>query len=345
MGLKDTELYERLLGVVAPWSVTEVRLDVAQGVVAVRLECDKAQVWACAKCQHRAHIHDWTGRQLRHLDSCQMRTVIRAKVPRVRCSNPDCSLGGTETVQVLWSEGSSRFTLFFESLAIRLLQDCSLSAAADLLRVSWDEIDGIMTRVVARGLARNASQPELLKQVCVDEKAAGRGQEYVTVVAAIRAGEPATVEYLGDGRDESSLAAYWLSRTPDQLAAVEGGGMDMWRPYWNSTMTHLPQGAVVITYDRFHTMQHVGMALNEVRRSEQAGGATEMKGTRMDWLRSQENLTPAAQARVQSLCTPRSKTGRAYAMKEVLREFWGCGDAAEGAAFLRWWTGWAQRCR
>jgi transposase len=345
VGLQDTELYERLLGLVAPWSVAEVTLDIAQRLVSVRLECDKAQVWACPQCQHRAHIHDWTERLWRHLDSCQMRTVIRAKVPRVRCSNPDCALGGTDTVQVPWSEGSSRFTLLFESLAIRLLQECSLSAAADLLRVSWDEIDGIMTRAVARGLVRKAVQPELLKQVCVDEKSAGRGQEYVTVVAAIRVGEPATVEYLSDGREEASLDAYWLSRTPDQLAALEGVGMDMWRPYWNSTVTHLAQGAEVITYDRFHIMQHVGVALNEVRRSEQAGGATELKGTRMDWLRSQENLTPAAQARVQSLCTPRCKTGRAYAMKEALREFWACGDAAEGAAFLRWWTGWAQRCR
>jgi transposase len=306
---------------------------------------DGGQIWACPKCRQRATIHEWAERKWRHLDTCQMRTEVHALVPRVRCDNEACPDRGTQTVQVPWAEGSSRFSSLFERLAIRLMQECSLRGVAEVLRISWDEADGIMDRAVRRGLERKARQPTKLRQVCVDEQSAGRAQEYVTVVAAIPAEGPATVEYLADGRTEESLDGFWKTLSPEQLGALEGVGMDMWRPYWQSTMKGVPDARAIITFDRFHIMQKAGAALNEVRRAEQAAGAVQLKGSRMDWLSSQENLTPAAQEHVRELRSKCRKTGRAYAMKEALRRLWSCKAVEEGRSFLRWWTGWAQRCR
>jgi transposase len=343
--MKDVDLYQQLLGLCGPWKVQDVGLDLKRQSVVVRVSCDSSQVWSCPKCTHRATIHDWTERVWRHLDTCQMRTQIEARVPRVRCTNEECPERGTITVQVPWAEGSSRFSAQFECFAIRLLNECSLSGAAEILRISWDEVDGIMDRAVKRGRRRKAAAPSTVTQVCIDEKAAGRGHDYVTVVAAIHSAGSATVEYVTDGREEASLNSYWQSRTPAQLAALEGVGMDMWRPYFNSTMNLVPRAGEIITFDRFHIMQKVTVVLNEVRRAEQAAGAQHLKGTRMDWLTSEENLTPDAREHVMNLCSKCRTTGRAYAMKEALRQFWSCQDAAEGKAFLRWWTGWAQRCR
>src|SRR5579863_9772258 len=50
-----------------------------------------------------------------------------------------------------WAEPSSRFTARFEALAIEWLKAASQKAVAGLLRVSWDEIHGIMERAVQRG--------------------------------------------------------------------------------------------------------------------------------------------------------------------------------------------------
>lgn len=333
--MKDVELYERLLGLSAPWSVKEVGLDLKRQTVTVRVVCDPGQIWACPKCRQRATIHEWTERKWRHLDTCQLRTEVHASVPRVRCDNEGCPDRGTQTVQVPWAEGSSRFSSLFECMAIRLMQECSLSGVAEILRISWDEAEGIMDRAVRRGLERKARQPMKLRQVCVDEKCAGRGQEYVTVVAAI----------LADGRTEESLGGFWKTPSPEQLGALEAVGMDKWRPYWQSTMKCVPDAKAIITFDRFHIMQKAGEALNEVRRAEQAAGAVQLKGSRMDWLSSQESLTPAAQEHVRDLCSKCRKTGRAYAMKEGLRRLWSCKDASEGRSFLRWWTGCARRCR
>ncbi|MFT7511007.1 MAG: transposase, partial [Candidatus Omnitrophota bacterium] len=31
------------------------------------------------------HVHSWSERRWRHLDSCQFKTFVRANVPRVQC--------------------------------------------------------------------------------------------------------------------------------------------------------------------------------------------------------------------------------------------------------------------
>ncbi|MCZ7636031.1 MAG: transposase [Verrucomicrobia bacterium] len=114
-------------------------------------------------------------------------------------------------MQVPWAEPYGRFTKRFERLAIDLLQECSIRAVCEGLRISWDEADGIKQRAVARGLLRKQTQP--VRRLGVDEKSAGRGQNYVTVVANLEPGRSATVEYVGDGRTQETLEAYWQGRS------------------------------------------------------------------------------------------------------------------------------------
>ena len=51
------------------------------------------------QCHRRMHIHDYEERRWRHLDSCQFKTVIVARVPVVKCP-----VHGVETVAVPWAE-------------------------------------------------------------------------------------------------------------------------------------------------------------------------------------------------------------------------------------------------
>ena len=125
-------------------------------------------IWACPQCHARMHVKEWRTRRWRHLDTCQFKTILEASVPVVECAEH-----GAQTVQVPWAEGSSRFTLCFESFAIEVLQACSASRAGKLLEISWDEADGIKQRAVRRGMARR--QISDLQYVCVDEKAVGHG--------------------------------------------------------------------------------------------------------------------------------------------------------------------------
>lgn len=60
-------------------------------------------------------------------------------MPRVECSEH-----GVLQVHVPWAEPGSGFTALMEALIIDWLKEASIQAVARLLRLSWDQIDGVM---------------------------------------------------------------------------------------------------------------------------------------------------------------------------------------------------------
>jgi transposase len=249
-------------------------------------------------------------------------------------------------VAVPWAEKYARFSRLFERLAIDVMQECSLRGACELLRISWDEADGIKQRAVQRGLARK--QPEVMPRLCVDEKGMGQGHNYLTIVARAEAGRT-TVEYVGEGRQRESLDAFWEGLQPAQLRGIEAVAMDMWDPFIQSTLAQVPGAAGKIVHDPFHLVKYMNEAVNEVRKREQrrlqAQGSDPLKGTRNLWLYGQENL-PAAQAeRFSDLKGLHLQTARAWALKEVFRTFWSCPTVKVAEGYFNRWYSWAVRCR
>jgi hypothetical protein len=130
-----------------PWKVCDVQRDLEAGRVVIRVECGCGITWADG---HGAlAVHGYEGRQWRHLDTMQFETIIAARVPRVRW--PDRHTG---MVRVPWSEPRSRWTLMFESFALRVLaHGRSVSRGCELPRLDWSSAQRIMERGVERGLA------------------------------------------------------------------------------------------------------------------------------------------------------------------------------------------------
>jgi transposase len=321
--------------------VEAVRLAVEAGEIVVRVVCTE-DTWGCPHCQQRMHIHEWDQRRWRQLDSCQCQTHIEAAIPRVRCPEH-----GTITVQVPWAEPYGRFTQLVERLAIDLLRECSVSGAMRLLRISWDEADGIKQRAVQRGLARQTIRP--VPRLGVDEKSAGRGQNYVPVVARLEPGQPATVEYVGDGRTQETLDAYWQRLPAELRAGVEAVAMDLWAPYYQSTVAHVPAAEGQSVHDPYHLGRMLSDAVDRVRKSEHrrlaAEGDHRLAGTKPLWLYGWENLPPVHQEHFAELRGQRLKTGRAWAIKEMFRDFWASPTVEEGRAFFARWYRWAIRSR
>jgi transposase len=338
--MQDKALYEQILGLQQPWKVKEVTLDRQVGEIVVEVECT-ATLWGCPQCQRRMTIHDWETRRWRHLDSCQYKTILQSKVPLVKCPEH-----GTITVAVPWAEKYGRFTKLFERLAIDVMLECSISGACDILRISWDEADGIKQRAVARGQARKPKQ--VAQRACVDEKSAGRGQNYLTIVASLDGAKPC-VEYVGEGRAQDSLDAYWQQFSQEELGAVEAVAMDMWQPFIDSTLALVPQAQDCITHDPYHLVAHLNEAVNKVRKAEHrelsAQGDATLSGTRMLWLYGLENIPPQRQAQFDQIKLLNLRTSRAWALKEVFRSFWLCESRRKGESYFARWYSWAIRSR
>jgi transposase len=330
--MNDTKLYEQILGLQPPWSVQSVTLKQAEGIIEIEVVCAET-LWGCPVCGQRMHRHDTERRRWRHLDSCQFQTVVTAQVPRVKCPEH-----GTQMVQVPWAQPRSRFTAWFERLAIDVLRECSTTGACKHLRISWDEADGIKQRAIDRGLARRPVEP--LRRLCIDEKAVGWGHQYVTIVSSAD-GPKARVLALEDDRKEQSLDRFWRTLTKEQLAGIETVAMDMWEPYRTSTLRHVPEAEHKIVYDNFHVAQHMNQAVDEVRRSEhaclQATGDTTLKGSRQLWLYGLENVPRKWASRFKALRAATTQTARAWKVKELLRSFWKCDDEPDATAYFKAW--------
>ena len=317
-----------------------VELKLEAGEIHVRLRHDDLVEWPCAECGAACRLYDHQPeRQWRHLDTCQYQTILHAEPPRSECNNH-----GVRVVKMPWAEPSSRFTALFEALAIEWLKAASQKAVAGLLRLSWDEIHGIMERAVARGLARREAEP--VTQIGVDEKAFRKGQNYLTLVNDLLRGR---VLYVAEERKQSSLDGFWKTLTAEQIRGIEAVALDMWDPYVASVRAHVPEADSKIVFDKFHVAQHLGDAVDRVRRKEhktlKAAGDDRLTGTRYDWLRNPTSMEPRDRREFAELRNSELKTARAWALKETAMTLYSYVYERPARKHFRWWHRWAVRSR
>ena len=337
--MRDTQLYQQILGLTEPWFVARVELNMDEQRIDLHVDHRADAVFKCPVCDKACGLYDHADERVwRHLDSCQLKTYLHARVPRVGCSEH-----GIHKVKLPWAETRSRFTLLMERMIIDVIRQCStISGACQIMRVSWDEAFGVMQRSVIRGQERK--QAAVVKHIGVDEKAFRKGHSYMTVVCDL---ERATVEYVGDDRKTESLGGYYASLTPTQLQGIEAVAMDMWEPYVQATRSALPAAEQKIVFDRFHIMKAMNEAVNKVRLGEHRQlsglGDDTLKGTKHWWLYAEENLPERHREAFAELKSNSLRTGRAWAIKEALRNLWHYGTAAWASKFFDRWFGWAKR--
>ena len=338
--MRDVELYRHLLGIEQPWTVSRVELSVSDQRVDVWVGHAEGVRWACPECGTLLSAYDHAEeRAWRHLDSCQFKTFLRAEIPRVRCPEH-----GVRQARVPWAEPHSRFTALFERLAIDVLREATVLGAGRILGLSWDEVWHIMERAVKRGLL--AKRERIAKRIGVDEKAVGKGQQYFTLVVDLDSG---TVEHVIDDRKQVSLDSFFKSRTEAQLQGIEAVAMDMWEPYLRSALAHLPGAADKVVFDRFHIMKHVNQAVDDVRKQEnkelRATGDDSLTGSKYAWIYGRENLPEKYRERFASLKAMNLRTGRAWAIKESLRDLWSYVSPAWAEKYWKCWYFWATHSR
>lgn len=338
--MDSTELYRQLLGVTSPWTVEKVEMSVHEVRVDVYLSHADGARFSCPECGVEHSVYDHAEeRQWRHLDSCQFRTLLHARAPRVNC--PD---HGVRQARLPWAEPGSRFTLLFEALAVDVLLSTDVKKAATLLGLTWDEAWHIMERAVIRGRAAKAdAMPEVIG---VDEKAIAKGHRYMTLVCDLKQGN---VEYIGEERREASLRMYFQAFAPQARDALRAISLDMWPPYINACRQDVPGADSKMVFDRFHIMRHVVEAVNTVRKREHkellSEGDTTLSKSKYLWLYSAENVPQKSRERFDALKGAHLKTARAWALKESLRELWDCHHERDAMAFWKRWYFWATHSR
>jgi transposase len=338
--MRNSTLFNQMLGVTPPWSVRSVVSHPETKTVDVHLSHRRGASFACPDCASSLPVYDHVpSRSWRHLDCGPFMTFVHARVPRV-----SCPLHGVRRVDLSWALPRSQFTCAFEHWAIDVLREADVQGATRLLRISWDEAWHLMERAVERGQRRK--QRRIITHLGVDEKAIAKGHTYFTVVCDINRG---TVEYVAEDRKQTSLAEYYDGLTIRQRAGVQAVAMDMWEPFVASTKAYIPRAAEKIVFDRYHIMTHLGKAVDAVRKQEHrrltAAGDPTLKGSKYLWLYAEENLPERHEEWFAALKGMRLQTGRAWALKESLRDLWNYQRRGWAERHWRHWYWWATHSR
>jgi transposase len=337
--MKDTALYEQLLGLKTPWLVKKVDLSLADQRVVVEVVLKKGQVWADpTDATKRAHVNGWSERQWRHLDTCQFETVIKARVPQLKYSD-----GTVEELTVPWAERYSRVTTLMAGFVIQLLHACpTTQAVCTLTRLSWSTVNAIMVSAVERGILRRTE--EGIAYLGIDEKSSEKGHTYASILTDI---DRSRVLDLVAERKLEAAVGLLETLTQTQRMAVKAVAMDMWPAYMSATRQCMPQADIV--HDKFHISKYLGEAVDAVRKQEHRSlsqaGTSPLVGSKWAWLRKYPDGRSAEAISFRALNQLNLKTSRAWCIKENFTQFWSYSYKGAAKRFFKAWSNNAMRSR
>jgi transposase len=332
--MRDTTLMQQALGLTPPWTVVRSDFDTAAGRLDVEINFTPGSRFACPNCGAAdCPAYDTQRKTWRHLNFFQHQAYLHARVPRVRCET--C---GIRQVNVPWARPDSGFTLLFEAMVMTMVSAMPVKAVARIV----DEHDTRLWRVVHHYVEEGRARADAseVSRVAIDETAARRGHDYITLFVDI---DQARVLFATEGKDAATVAAFAedLAAHGGNPAAVEEVCIDMSPAFIKGVAESLPEAAV--TFDKFHAVKIINDAVDQVRRAEQKQQGV-LRGTRYIWLRNPDTLSERQRTTLESLPTRHLKTARAYQIRLAFQELYDQPSEA-AASYLKKWYFWATHSR
>jgi len=307
------ELLTLGLALTSPWKIIGQHLDTSVNPhrLNIRIGAERGSLYPCPECGALCKAHDFKEFTWRHLNFFQHHCYLTADVPRIKCPKH-----GIKRVKVPWARKGSQFTLLFEQVAMSLVREMPVSAAARIIEITDKRLWRIVKHYVSKAMSK--LDLSLVKAIGLDETSSKRGHKYVTVFIDLdRRERPVIFATAGKGKECLKRFKEYLKRrkgNPSQIAEVV---CDMSRSFLSGIKENFENAE--ITVDWFHVVQLFTRAVDEVRKAEQKETVLP-KGTRWAVLKSKEtNLTASQQEALLELETKGFLTATAYRIKEQLR--------------------------
>jgi len=315
------------------YKVTELE-DGPERVVA-RIDRIPGRHLRCGGCEGEVSlvVHRQAEREWRDL-SLRDRPLVLVYAPwRVRC--PVC---GVRVEKVPWAGRWQRITDALLAVVARLARRLSWKETAQHYGLDWKTVVAAVHKAVAWGLGHRRWKP--LRVLGIDEVSRSKGQRYLTLVYDLERGR---LVWVGENRDAETMRRFFEWLGPRRARSILIVCCDMWAVYVDAIREKLPQAFIV--FDRFHVVQHLNRAVDEVRREcwRQLTGEerSAFKKTRWLWLKNPWNLRAEEKRRLSILCRQVNQPiVRAYYLKEAFQRFWDYKAPGWSEPYLRHWL-WA----
>ena len=334
--MRGVSLWRDLLGL--EHTVVEgVDFDAERGVLVISTRPTARRRGRCGRCRAPSMGYD-SGRgrrRWRALDCATIRVYLEADAPRVRCAQH-----GVVVAHVPWARHGARSTYGFEDQVAWLVTKASLSTVAELMRVTWRTVNGILTRV-GEEIAARVDLCDGLSRIGIDEVSWRRNHRYLLTVVDHDTGR---LVWAGKGNTTATVQSFFDTLGPARCAQITHISADAAPYIAKAAAANCP--AAIRVADPFHIVKWANDALGEVRlevwrqtrqiaraNSQGRGRAPLDAGeeypayqrvriltrSRYALWKNPENLTLHQQARLDWIAKTDPRLWRAYQLKEGLR--------------------------
>ena len=317
--MRGTRVWARLLGL--PRTVVDNVEFGNEGELVITVRPVWRERDRCGICRRRSPGFDLGEgrRRWRTLDLGTTLAYLVSESPRVRCRRH-----GVVVCAVPWARHRARFTRRFEDQVAWLAVNCSKSAVAELMRISWRTVGGICGRVAAEAEGK-LDLLAGLRRIGIDEISHRVGQRYLTVVVDHDSGR---LVWAAAGRDRKTVEAFLDQLGEERCKQVELVSCDMAGWIAGPIAERCPNAIRCV--DPFHVIKLATDALdlvrrevwNEARRAGQTELARDLKGARFALWKNPERLTSRQQAKLSDIEQTNRPLFRAYLLKEQLRQIY-----------------------
>ena len=293
----------------------------------------------CGLCRRPTRqVHDVRRpREWLDLSTRGVRMVLRYRPRRVHCRH--C---GVHVEAFPWAEGWARVTRALAGAVVVLARSQNWQETARVYGLNWKSVAGIVRRAVEYGLAQR--RHKALHWIGIDEVSRKKGHQCLAVVYDL---ERRFLVWVGEDRIGQTLAKFFTGLGARRRATVRIVCMDMWAAYAKAVRERLPNAQIL--FARFHVVQHLNRAVDEVRRSEMRRLSQRervvFKKTRYLLLKNPWNLSRSEQDRLSAIARWNTPIVRAYYLKESFQMFWDYQQPGRAEAHLQQWMRAAKRTR
>jgi len=249
--------------------------------------------------------------RLRDCSIGDLETYLEARPMRIACC------GGTRVERLPFAMPGLRMTRrFFERIAA-LCTRLPVAAVAEMATLSWATVAKADGRAIDLALGDRRAALEDLRWIGVDEVSRTGGRVYFTIVTNLESGR---VVWIGDGKGRRGLLPFLRALGPKRRRKIRGVVSDL--GYQAIVATRLRRAVHIL--DRFHIVQWVNEALNQIRRRLFSGAPRDELGRTLKvkkWLllSARENLEHRDKLLLNRLMELNRPLYQAYLLKEQLR--------------------------
>lgn len=287
----------------------------------------------CSGCgQKRAGYDRLTKRRFEYVPLWQIPVFLVYAMRRVDC--PQC---GVKVEQVPWCDGKNQLTTSYRWFLAGWAKRLSWKGVAEAFGTTWQNVFRSVKHAVSWGLAHRSLDG--IESIGVDEVQWQRGHKYLTLVYQIDQGSKRLL-WIGEGRTTKTFLRFFQMLGKGRSGKLKFICSDMWKPYLKVIAKKAPNAINVL--DRFHIMQKMNKAIDEVR----AGEARQMKAdgyepilkhSRWCLLKRRENLTEKQTVKLAELLKYNLKSVRAHLLREDFQQLWEYMSPAWAGKFLDQW--------